>query len=144
MDGRLLLFLNARRVSDTQPQFREILEKKISSDIIIVFLHLAQGWKVHGNSQCIVSNVPYPEDRTDNPIFNSGGFSGQYTLAKCKSLCMDPSQVDPRGRPCVAIEWSAHSDNGQTANCALAWGCESTASWSGGQTLILEQPGISI
>jgi len=56
---------------------------------------------------------------------------------------MDPSQIDPMGRPCVAIEWSAHSKYGQADNCALAWGCESTAHWNGGQTLILTLPGMS-
>ena len=57
---------------------------------------------------------------------------------------MDRSNIDPMGRPCVAIEWSAHSNNGQVANCALAWGCEFTVNWNGGQTLILKLPGISV
>ena len=85
------------------------------------------------NEQCYVNEAEYDDDILHNPIFEGGGFIGNYTLAECLAHC--DSSTDSKGRPCVAIEWS---DGGEaqssdtTKLCALAWGCDYTASWDGG------------
>ena len=73
--------------------------------------------------------------RTDNPMFNGGGFVGSKTLAQCQQQCRNTNG-------CVAIEWS---DNGNTyssgtkRNCALAWGCSDVGiAWSGGTIYRME------
>jgi len=86
-----------------------------------------------GRKQCISNTAPFSGDRLSNPIFGGGGFIGTLSLNECKRRCY--SSVDSHGRRCVAIEFS---DQGQflsadeKRNCALAWGCDYTSSWSGG------------
>jgi len=89
----------------------------------------------HGKSQCRADAAPYDGDRLDNPIFGGGGFIGQMTGAECEAQCNDPSNVDEHGRECVAFEHSSQNYDA-VANCALAWACDFTKSWSGGTTYI--------
>lgn len=94
----------------------------------------APTWERTELAQCFVSSASavHEGDRTDNPVFNAGGYYGKTTIEECKALCLD-GRTDPFGRPCVAIEFSQTSiDSDGKANCAFAWGCESTAGWSGG------------
>lgn len=70
------------------------------------------------NAQCFVDEIEYDGDRTDNPIFEGGGFIGTMTLAQCKSECT--SRTDSKGRPCVAIEWS---DGGSTQSDSTTKSC---------------------
>jgi hypothetical protein len=84
-----------------------------------------------GFSQCFTHETPYDGDRRDNPIFNGGGFieGSPMTGSECEARCN--SDHDPHGRPCVAFEHSSQNYD-ESANCALAWGCDYTESWNGG------------
>merc|ERR1719229_1874065 len=79
------------------------------------------------NKQCHADRIQYGGDDTDNPIW----FAGHFTLADCMAAC--DIGTDGHGRPCVAIEWSDGGGNpsaGVTEDCALAWACDSLASWN--------------
>merc|ERR1719175_248615 len=89
-------------------------------------------YEVFGKSQCFTSNMQYPGDRANNPIFGGEGFDLVGTADACKRKCDHPNTVDSRGRRCVAFEHSSQ-DPDAVANCAFAWDCESTAHWSGGK-----------
>jgi len=96
-----------------------------------VFMKAATAYVKHGHSQCFSNNAPFDGDRVDNPIFGTGGFIGEMTGAECEAQCNDPTNVDEHGRPCVAFE-HAHQCYEAVANCALAWACDYTKEWSGG------------
>jgi len=96
-----------------------------------VFMKASAAFVKHGHSQCVSNNAPFDGDRLDNPIFGGGGFIGKMTGAECEAQCIDPTNVDEHGRPCVAFEHS-HSQYTAVANCALAWACDYTKAWSGG------------
>jgi len=89
----------------------------------------------YGSSQCYVNSIQHSGDRIDNPIFNGGGFIGSYTGPECAAFCDDLSNTDEQGRTCVAFEHSSQDYNA-VASCALAWGCDYTKSWSGGNTYV--------
>merc|ERR1711924_520101 len=83
--------------------------------------------------QCYVNGdkAVHHGDRLDNPVFGGGGFIGTLTLDDCKARCN--TDKGPKGRPCVAIEFS---DGGGAStgkrSCALLWGCDYVKDWSGG------------
>jgi len=93
-------------------------------------------WQRAASSQCYVHEKGYHNDRLDNPIFNGGGFIGTMSRIQCQQECL--TRTDPRGRSCVAIEMSTHSTDPNTvARCALAWGCDFTTHWGGGDVYMM-------
>jgi len=98
-------------------------------------------WQKTKLGQCYADAKTYSNDRLDDPIFNGNGHLGALTLAECQAKCLDPSSKDPKGRPCVAVEWSATSMNpAQKANCVLLWACDYTKPWTGGDAYKLIEP----
>jgi len=92
-------------------------------------------WCQDTKSQCFVSATQYKNDRLDNPMFNGGGFwSKSTTMEECARKCADPTNVDPKGRRCVAFEFSIPSKTNlkSRSRCAFAWGCHYTKYWRGG------------
>jgi len=92
-------------------------------------------WCQDTKSQCFVTRKRYRYDRLDNPMFNGGGFwSTATTMEQCARECANPRNVDPKGRRCVAFEFSIPSKTNlhSRSRCAFAWGCDYTKYWSGG------------
>lgn len=81
----------------------------------------------------------FDDDDVASPIWV--GYE-QQTLQECMAKC--ENEVDSRGRPCVAIEWS---DEGQVPDsiddtkkpCALAWGCDYLEPRTGGSVYKRDQ-----
>jgi len=97
-------------------------------------------WQTNKLAQCYVDAKNYSNDILGNPVFNNRVF-GKLTLQDCKAKCLNPSTKDPKGRPCVAVEFHSTSTNPkQQANCSLLWGCDYTKPWIGGNVFKLIEP----